>query len=54
MTNKLIYANIKVVEQKIEKSKRRTTAVWQNGGFGVKLNIWLSNEHYCKIESKYY
>jgi hypothetical protein len=23
----------------------RTTAVWQNGGFSAKLNIWFSNEH---------
>lgn len=21
------------------------TAVWQNGGFCAKLNIWFSNEH---------
>ena len=21
------------------------TAVWQNGGFSAKLNIWFSNEH---------
>ena len=23
----------------------RTTAVWQNGGFSAKLNIWNSIEH---------
>ena len=23
----------------------RTTAVWQNGGFSAKLNIWNSNKH---------
>jgi hypothetical protein len=22
----------------------RTTAVWQNGGFSTKMNIWFSNE----------
>jgi hypothetical protein len=21
------------------------TAVWQNGGFSAKLNIWFSNKH---------
>ena len=21
------------------------TAVWQNGGFGAKMNIWFSNKH---------
>ena len=28
------------------------TAVWQNGGFSAKLNIWFSNIHQCLIESK--
>ena len=27
-----------------KKNTERTTAVWQNGGFSVKLNIWFSNE----------
>lgn len=23
------------------------TAVWQNGGFGAKMNIRISNKHLC-------
>ena len=28
-----------------EDKNERTTAVWQNGGFSAKLNIWFSNKH---------
>ncbi len=27
-----------------KKKGERITAVWQNGGFRAKLNIWFSNE----------
>ena len=27
-----------------KKNTERLTAVWQNGGFSAKLNIWFSNE----------
>jgi hypothetical protein len=27
------------------KKTQQVTAVWQNGGFSAKLNIWFSNEH---------
>ena len=34
------------IEKNEEKIKaERTTAVWQNGGFSAKLNIWFSNKH---------
>jgi hypothetical protein len=32
------------------KKKRQVIAVWQNGGFSAKLNIWFSNELLCKNE----
>lgn len=30
-----------------ENKKLVLTAVWQNGGFNAKLNIWISNEVWC-------
>ncbi len=29
----------------MKKKGEGITAVWQNGGFSAKLNIWFSNEH---------
>lgn len=30
-------------DRRTKKNTERTTAVWQNGGFSAKLNIWFSN-----------
>ena len=37
----------KITEEKAENNGEGITAVWQNGGFSAKLNIWFSNEHLC-------
>ena len=36
------------------KNNECLTAVWQNGGFSAKLNIWNSNEHCAKFEHSYF
>jgi hypothetical protein len=33
------------VENNEKQNTERLTAVWQNGGFSAKLNIWFSNKH---------
>jgi hypothetical protein len=32
------------VENSGKQNTERLTAVWQNGGFSAKLNIWFSKE----------
>ena len=35
----------RMTSKRTKKNTEAITAVWQNGGFSAKLNIWFSNEH---------